>query len=1097
MLGGIGNDRLFGPTAAGQGLYKSTDGGNSWVQMGSGFPSGNNGNINFIGTDINGVIVDPANSGTVYLASAAGVAVSYDGGLNWPVQTNLGDTRSIELDTSTPPASRVLYAGVAQQGVYRSNDGGATWTQILLPTTLAVANAVGPALNGFGKVIVALAPPASPPNANGVQVLYVSMAGTGNAPDPVGVFISTDQGATWSQQTATSLPPNTQGGYSFDMAVDPASPGDGVNDIIYFGTRSEVKSTNSGVSFAKLTDLADHGDNHAWAFVPQPSPAPSIVYCGGDQGIDVSTDGGTTWSTLGGNGLQTGLVYNIDLKPDATASVVVAALQDTGLMTTALQASPAWLSPQGADGFDIAYDGVTPDRVYATSGFWATPPIHVFLSNVDGTDIPQPAAAGAQDITPWGTTSDQAGTLFPVATDPSNAGHVYVSGNQNLWQTRNAGTIWRKIGSFSNPGDVDVAPSNGQNVVIAVGNQVYVTTNALAASGVTFTNITRNLPGRNVARARFDPIDPTVIYAVLGGFSKGGPPGHVFRTTIGGTSWTDITPAAGTPATPLDLPCNAIALDGTDVPTTIYLGTDLGVLRSVDGGASWTVLDDIHLPRVPVTDLVINTQAGVLCAGTYGRGVFMFVYPTGPSIAVRLQDDLAFGTVCGGPVYLTITVYNVGQAPLTVSSVQVLLGSSDFSVLPTPATPLVVAVGEEVTFTVAYTPTVAGTQETAIIRITCNDPAAPYVDVAATGTQGTATLAAAIAPEFPDTCVGAAIDELLTIDNSGTCALLITDISSSSPDFLLPGVVSFPLLLAPGSSLDLALRFQPTAFGAASGTITIVSNDPASPLELAVAGQAPAPKLALVIADQGSFGDCCVGSFRDEPLVLNNSGACTLTITSITSSSPEFLAPEVSSYPLTIKAGSAVEVPIRLAPTSFGAKAATITVVSDDPASPHTISLSGHAPSGTLAVTGLAYFGGVRCGRREFRTIAVCNVGDCDLHVSGVAFKHRSKHWRLVHNPFPATLHRGSSLDVTIRYTALQAEPRPCQILISSDDPTCPVREIDVIAWTCCCCRECCEDCRERRPCEARHKEHCEDHHRGCCHEERSHEPRRRPDDDC
>ena len=158
---------------------------------------------------------------------------------------------------------------------------------------------------------------------------------------------------------------------------------------------------------------------------------------------------------------------------------------------------------------------------------------------------------------------------------------------------------------------------------------------------------------------------------------------------------------------------------------------------------------------------------------------------------------------------------------------------------------------------------------------------------------------------------------------------------------------------------------------------------------------------------------------------LNNTGKCTLTVTGITSSSGEFLVPEVLFYPLTIEAGGSLEVPIRFQHASFGAKAAPITVTSDDPSGPHTITVSGDGPSGKLTVIGSAYFGGVKCCRRAFRTIAVCNTGDSDLHVTKMAFEHRNRHWRLVHNPFPATLHPGSCLNVVIRYHATQKEPDP------------------------------------------------------------------------
>jgi hypothetical protein len=105
-----------------------------------------------------------------------------------------------------------------------------------------------------------------------------------------------------------------------------------------------------------------------------------------------------------------------------------------------------------------------------------------------------------------------------------------------------AGNNWRILSPFASTGDIDVAPSNGNYVAIGVGNRVFVSINALAAtvgppSGVTFTDITRNLPPRNVARVAFDPNDPTVLYAVLGGLNGGaGNVGHVFRTSVGATA---------------------------------------------------------------------------------------------------------------------------------------------------------------------------------------------------------------------------------------------------------------------------------------------------------------------------------------------------------------------------------------------------------------------------------------------------------------------------------------------------------------------------------------------------------------------------------
>jgi hypothetical protein len=1044
------------------GLFKSTDGGASWISVGSGFPAGNTGNATqFINQAINVIIVDPANSDVVYLASFGGVFTSSDGGQNWTAASGIsGDTRSLVLDVSTPANARILHAGVQGNGVFISKDGGQTFSQTLSAATPAVATAL--AGSKFTRVVVALAPPTSPPNINGVQVIYVTMAGTySGTPDPVGVFLSKDQGGTWTQQAASGISGTTYGGYALDMAVDPASPGDGSNDVLYFGCLGQFKSTDSGASFTSHS--VGHVDTHTWTCVPQTGGAKTVVYCGCDGGIDVSTDAGITWSSLNDGGLQTGLFYNITVKPDATASVTAGALQDNEIETTAGAVSPSWNATFGGDGWDVAYDGSTPPVLYSTSG---GPTTTVAGSNDDGLTFPT-------NVTPPWTPADTGGyTLTPLAADPSASGVLYASGNQNLWQRLSGGT-WRIIFTPATTGNVDVAPTNGNNVVMAAGSQVFVSTNALAAtvgppSGVTFTNITRNLPGRNVARAVFDPVDPTVIYAVLTGFD-GGTGQNVFRTTVGATSWTNISP-------PVDIPCGAIAVDGTTTPTTLYVGTDLGVIRSVDAGASWSVLDGIHFPNVPVFDLAFNAKAGALVAGTYGRGVFKFTKPAGPAIAVNLQDNLEFGTVCRGPDFLTLTVYNVGAADLVITSVQRLMGSTDFTVLPNPGTPVVVSPGENIEFTIQFQPTVQGTTETAIIRIISNDPNAPFLDLKTTGMQGTGSLATAIANsgDFGNVCVGSFKDELLTINNGGSCPLSISNIISSSPDFQTPSVLFYPLVVSPGGSIDVVIRFRPSSYGPKSSTLTIFSDDPASPSTVFVSGAAPAPRAVLMMANTGNFGKVCVGRFVDEPLILSNSGKCGLAVENITSSSSEFIVPEVLSYPIAIGAGSFLPVPIRFEPASFGPKSATITVTSDDPASPATIRVSGDAPSGKLAVTGSTYFGGVTACCCADRTVSICNVGECNLRVTSVHFRRKSRHWKLLQNPFPASVHAGSCLSVVVQYRATERCSRICELVIESDDPAMPVKVLDLAAytvWEDCGCKEHCEDCR---------KGCCEKHHEQC-----------------
>ena len=355
------------------GLFKSVDGGASWIRLGSGYPLSTPSNADILFDQvINVVIVDPADSQIIYLASNSGLFVSIDGGLNWTQGTApFGDARSLVLDQTSPTAARILFAGVTGVGVVQSTNGGQNGSQSLTPPTRRCPAASRAAdFSGFRKVVVALAPPTSPPNAAGIQVLYATMVGTGvafTAPDCIGLFQSTNQGGAWTTRATAAVLGAAVGtsyrGYACHMAVDPASPGDGVGDTLYLGTLGQARSTDAGSSFVGLGGL--HADTHAWGFAPQAGPL-SVVYCGNDGGIFRCT-GGVNFTSLNGGGFQATLFYNLDVKPDATASVTLGALQDNGIVTTAGAVAPTWKMGAGGDGFDVAHDGQMAAQVYGRS----------------------------------------------------------------------------------------------------------------------------------------------------------------------------------------------------------------------------------------------------------------------------------------------------------------------------------------------------------------------------------------------------------------------------------------------------------------------------------------------------------------------------------------------------------------------------------------------------------------------------------------------------------------------------------------------------------------------------------------------------------
>jgi Galactose oxidase, central domain len=513
---------------------------------------------------------------------------------------------------------------------------------------------------------------------------------------------------------------------------------------------------------------------------------------------------------------------------------------------------------------------------------------------------------------------------------------------------------------------------------------------------------------------------------------------------------------------------------GTNYPIAKFTNkttSAVSYFRTFDFSSFAVASPDIHdaLVEIPSSAVPGDYTLQVIANGIASDPVNVKIVPAAPAIAVNLQDDLQFGTVCTGTSWLTLEVFNVGGADLIINSVSRFSGSTDFDVLPNPVTPPTLAAGDHVDFTITFNPTTAGVPESAVIRIDSNDPVTPDFDVTANGTGGTASLEAVIVDSgnFGDVCLGRFADTEITLNNNGPCRLSITNIIAAPADFEAPSALSYPLIVASGASIDIPIRFRPSTFGAKAGVVTVFSNDPASPKAFRVSGNAPAPRLVTLIADSGSFRNVCLDSFSDEPLTLTNAGICPLLVTDITSSSTEFLVPSVNVFPFTIAPGASVEIPIRFQPAAHGTRSGVITIFSSDPASPSTVAVSGNVPWGKLAVSGSTCFGEVDCGIAQ-KTLSICNVGDCILHVTGVAFSRKRRHFKLINNPFPAKLHPGSCLGVVIQYHA-SCDPECCELVIHSDDPDHPIKVLDVVAFTRCekkcgcgCERKCECGCVER-----------------------------------
>ena len=387
-----------------------------------------------------------------------------------------------------------------------------------------------------------------------------------------------------------------------------------------------------------------------------------------------------------------------------------------------------------------------------------------------------------------------------------------------------------------------------------------------------------------------------------------------------------------------------VAFDPSDPDLVVAGGADSGVFISTNGGTRYQLVTDPispgtsgrpHIPRPYYAHFDHDPPGGDinLFLGTRGRGAWRLTFKKVLMPEIQVPSPPTFAPACPRAKQPgTLNVCNTSAGDLIVTSI----GSSnpEFAITsPSAGFPVTISHDFCFPFEVTFTPIAFGSRTTDI-TINSNDPSFPLLHVAASATANQPAIATLIANtgDFGTVCPANFRDLDLTVQNNGLCSLVVSGVTSSSSDFKTATTVSFPLTIAPGTSLEVPIRFEPATPGAKSATLAVNSNDPAKPsASVPVKGVGGQPVIATVIADNGDFGSVCVGDFRDLPLTIQNSGTCPLKVTGISSSSPEFEMPGVLSYPLVVAPGTSIQVPVRYRPTSAGIKSATITIASDDP----------------------------------------------------------------------------------------------------------------------------------------------------------------------
>jgi photosystem II stability/assembly factor-like uncharacterized protein len=661
---GTGEENFAGDSYYGAGILKSTDGGNTWAQLGQ---STFVGPINsFVGGAHIGSLAIQPNKPQVLLAgvqkliradtgTSSGVYRSPDGGQSWMQVISGAAGTEVLFDPSScqpaapgqPPPPCVAYAalgspgGDPQNGIYKSSDGGVTWCALSPGTTPQITPAAGctaatglPATN-IGRIQLAIAAPPS------TSTIYASIADASTASNNLlGMFKTTNSGQSWTQLTTTPDYCQPQCWYDNVVRVHPNNA-----SVIYAGGSATsfstggylVRSTTGGSSWSGIALGANsvriHVDIHALAFGFTGTTATQL-YVGNDGGIwstDVSNaTGAINWSDLNGPLEITQFYPGHSIHP-SSQNIGIGGTQDNGTLNYV--GILPWVDTDACgDGGWTAIDPAVPSTVYATCEN-----IDVEKSYQNGQRDP---VTGRTSFIESDSGIDQNDFVIgrvefipPFVIDPNNPQRLYF-GTFRVYQTNDSARSWTAI-SLDLPGGADdltavaVAPSDSNTVYAGTSNGlVFVTNKAGDRSAVlnSWTKMNAMLPTRFVTQLAVDPTLSSTAYVTFSGFAFGtDKQGHVFKTINGGIFWQDIScsvPDCTAPG-PTDLPnipVNDIVIDPA-APNTLYVGTDVGVFSTSNGGATWSTLVT-GLPRVAVLGLKLRRASRTLRAATHGRSVW-------------------------------------------------------------------------------------------------------------------------------------------------------------------------------------------------------------------------------------------------------------------------------------------------------------------------------------------------------------------------------------------------------------------------------------------------------------------------------------------
>ena len=541
-------------TAPGMGVLKSTDGGNTWALLAQ---------ATFNGQSISDLRIDPTNTSVLYAAASNGVWKSTNGAASWTRVLNPGGGFfNVVMDAANP---QTLYASSSQTGgVWKTSNGGANWTQ----TTAPHGGSAGPTFLAISQT--------------NPRLLYATYWNDGSGRP--NAYRSLDGGGTW-----TSMNLQSSGGMS-NVIISPTDA-----NLAYMGSSNPfLQTTDGGNSWHNIG--SPHPDHHGIAF-----DANGSLLEGNDGGIYRLVNpnpGHIQWASLNGSTLSITQFVGIDLNV-YDRNIAFGGSQDNS--TEKYTGNLGWRTQVlGGDGGWTRIDPVNPNIIYGeTQGY------NLQRSDDNGRTF-HSKLSGIN-------TSDPANFYIFYTLDPSNPARL-LYGTNRVYESTNRGDNWHAISTPNTAGwtssrtiqALTVDPNDPNTIFAVAGGAIFVTHD----DGASWARVAS--PGGysdSFQQVLIDPTDSSNVYVVRN--AAGG--NHVFRSTTGGTTWTNISGNLPAQAT------HAIALDHRT--GTLFVGNESGVWASVDGGASWSKYK-AGLPNVKTNGLVLNPRLNVLAVDTYGRGLW-------------------------------------------------------------------------------------------------------------------------------------------------------------------------------------------------------------------------------------------------------------------------------------------------------------------------------------------------------------------------------------------------------------------------------------------------------------------------------------------